>query len=76
MYYIIAIVVVVLAIAFYFTSKKASGAKTANANNSIIFIVGDKNAGKTSLLYCVLIIYRRIAFKLEFINPNNKFNWA
>ncbi|CAD8188670.1 unnamed protein product [Paramecium octaurelia] len=53
MYIIIAILVLVFVVAFYITSKRQSGVQQANANNSVIFIVGDKNAGKTSLLYCL-----------------------
>ncbi|CAD8107652.1 unnamed protein product [Paramecium sonneborni] len=53
MYFIIGIIVLILATAFLIISRRKSGGQTVNADNSVIFIVGDKNAGKTSLLYCL-----------------------
>ncbi|CAK94581.1 unnamed protein product (macronuclear) [Paramecium tetraurelia] len=53
MYFIIALFVIIFAAAFWIVSKNKSRGQTINADNSVIFIVGDKNAGKTSLLYCL-----------------------
>ncbi|CAD8198195.1 unnamed protein product [Paramecium octaurelia] len=50
MYYIIALFVIVFAVVFWIVAKNKSRDQTTNADNSVIFIVGDKNAGKTSLL--------------------------
>jgi len=51
-YYIVFFLVLIVAAYLYISLK---GKPKKNANKSMIFIVGEKGAGKTSLLYCVFI---------------------
>lgn len=51
-YYLVFILVLIVAVYLYIS---LNGKTKKNVNKSMIFIVGEKGAGKTALLYCVYI---------------------